>query len=114
MTTTNKIKGLIVPFLIGGTIVSTIKFVSENINNPGLAAMVGGIPTGLLGMYFLNQTQASQYSYHYFFNALILSFSILFFYIMINNVKLLNKNLLLLITLLIWGSIVFVVTKLTS
>ena len=74
------VKSLIIPFLIGGTIIASVKWASVNVPNPALAAIIGGFPTGLLSIYFVATHKAGDYAHNYFFVTLILLSSIVVFY----------------------------------
>ena len=96
-----KIKELIIPFLLGGSIIAGVKFTSENIHNPAVAAILGAIPTGLISIYFISPNKSTSYSHSYFYLTIILPISVLIFYLLSIHTKL-NKNLILLISLIIW------------
>ena len=98
------IKNLVVPFLIGGVTVSTVKFLS-NIGNPALAAIAGALPIGLISIFLLTSSDSVVYSKNYFFITLILAFSIALFYMLIIHTKL-PKNVALGIAVFCWISIV--------
>ena len=69
-------------FLIGGLIVSGIKFASENIPNLAVAAIIGGIPTGFLAISFLARNKKLDYAKNYYFVTLSLLAAIFTYYIL--------------------------------
>jgi len=69
-------------FLLGGLIVSGIKFASETIPNPAVAAIIGGIPTGFLAISFLAQSKKMDYVKNYYFVTLSLLAAIFTYYIL--------------------------------
>ena len=96
------LKNIIIPFLIGGTIISGVKYSSTYIKNPAIAAIIGGIPTGLISIYFIiDDEKTRKYVYNYFFVTLSLLISICIFYALIIYTKL-NKNIILIISLCLW------------
>lgn len=99
------VKGLILPFLIGGTIITGVKFTATHIDNPALAAILGGLPTGLISIYFLTSEKSISYAHDYFFVTLSLLTAIMVFY-MINVHTKLSKNLILLIALFSWATLI--------
>jgi len=96
---------LLVPFLLGGTIVATVKFAATHFENPALTAIFGAFPTGLLSIYFLTSKKSIEYSYNYFYITLVLLTSIIVFY-MIRTHYTLDKNWVLLISFTLWVSLV--------
>lgn len=101
----SSISSLIIPFLIGGTVIASVKYASSHIKNPGVAAIIGGIPTGLLAIYFIAEDETMGYTHNYFFVTLSLLVSIAVFYI-INKHTELKKDIILLISLLCWATLV--------
>jgi hypothetical protein len=99
------IKELLVPFLIGGSVIAGVKFAATHLENPALAAIVGGLPTGLIAIYFLASEKAVGYAQNYFYVALSLVTSIMIFYLLLSYTKL-PKNTALLIALCSWASLV--------
>jgi hypothetical protein len=103
--TKETIKGLIVPFIIGGAVISGVKYSATHINNPGLAAIIGGVPTGLVSIILLDRIQSQSYSENYFFVTLSLLFSIAVYYFLIGKTKL-NMKIVWIISLLCWAILV--------
>lgn len=99
------IGSLVFSFFVGGLVVAGVKYLSSNTDNPGLAAILGGLPTGLLVMYLVTRPDSVTYSHNYFFNTLILAAAIMTFYLMAIYTQL-NKNLALTISIGIWVALV--------
>ena len=97
----SQIKDLIIPFLLGGTIIAGVKFAATHLNNPALAAMLGGLPTGLISIYFLTQDKTIGYAKNYFHVTLCLLTAIMVFYLLSIYTKI-DKNFVVLIALLVW------------
>jgi phosphatidylserine synthase len=94
-----------IPFLIGGCVVSGVKYASNNIKNPAVAAMIGGIPTGLISIYFVKNYKTIGYTNNYFFVTLALLTAIAIFYTLRVYTNL-HKNIILLISLSTWAILV--------
>lgn len=101
-----EIKSLIIPFLLGGTIIAGVKFAATHLDDPALAAIIAAIPTGLISIYFLSSDKSLGYAHNYFYITLILATSIMLFYVLQSNTKM-HKNLILLISLGTWGLLAF-------
>ena len=101
----SEVKKLIIPFLIGGTVIAGVKYASTHIKNPALAAIIGGVPTGLLAIYFISDEKTLKYAYNYFFVTLSLLASIAIFY-NLNTHSNLTKNVSLLISILLWATFI--------
>jgi hypothetical protein len=99
------LKGLIIPFLIGGSVIAGVKFAATHLDNPALAAILGGLPTGLISIYFLTSSKSIGYAHDYFYVTLILATAILTFYLLHIHTKM-DKNVILLISLISWASLV--------
>jgi hypothetical protein len=95
------IKSLIVPFLIGGGVIAGVKFAATHLANPMLAAAIGGIPTGIIAIFFLKSTETVGYSSNYFFVNLILATSTLLFIILNTRFKV-HKNIATPVALVLW------------
>jgi hypothetical protein len=101
----NILKSLIIPFLVGGTVISGVKYSSTHIKNPAVAAIIGGIPTGLLALYFVNNDKSLQYAYNYFFITLSLLTSVSIFFMLHTYTKI-PKNQVLLISVMCWAILI--------
>ena len=92
------LKSIIIPFLIGGTVISGVKYASSYIENPAVAAIIGGIPTGLISMYFVSDEKTLKYAHNYFFVTLSLLTAIAVFYVLHTYTEV-KKDIVLLISL---------------
>ena len=104
----SELKGLIIPFLLGGATIAGVKYMAAHLNNPALAAILGGLPVGLLSIYVITSQNSVEYAHNYFYVTLILATAILSFYIIHIHTKL-DKNIVLLISIVIWA--VLVITR---
>jgi uncharacterized membrane protein YGL010W len=95
------LESLMIPFLIGGSIISGVKYAATHLNNPALAAILGGLPTGLLSIYFLTSEDSIGYANNYFYVTLILATSIMIFYLLRLYTNQ-SKNISLLIAIGSW------------
>jgi hypothetical protein len=84
--------GLLATFIIGGTLLASVKFISQTMNNPALAAVVAGLPIGLLSMYLILSDQSRAYAKNYIFITSILLCSALVFYIIQSNMDVWNDG----------------------
>lgn len=100
------LKELFIPFVIGGSVITTVKFMSTRLDIPALAAIFGGLPIGLVSIYFISSENSIGYAHNYFYVTLILSISIIFFYLLRIHTKM-DKNFALSIALLTWATLVF-------
>ncbi len=99
------LKSIIVPFLIGGFVISGVKYTSSHVKNPALAAIIGGVPTGLISIYFVSDEKTLKYAHNYFFVTLSLLISISVFYIL-HTYTSLQKDIVLLIALICWATLI--------
>lgn len=97
----SEIKELIIPFLLGGTIIAGVKFAATHLKNPAIAAILGGLPTGLISIYFLTSDKTIGYSKNYFNVTLCLLTAILVFYLLQIYTNI-SKNIILLIAMCVW------------
>jgi hypothetical protein len=103
----SELKSLIIPFLIGGTIIASVKYASTHLDNPALAAIIGGFPTGLLSIYFVSASKSGEYAHDYFFVTLILLASIMIFYL-IHTYSALDKRVTWVIAVMFWVIMVMI------
>ena len=97
----NILRNLVVPFLVGGTTVASVKFAASHMHNPGLAAIFGGIPIGLLSLYFVADREIYSYAINYFYVTMILGIVVLTFYIL-HSYTSWGKNAVLAIVVIVW------------
>jgi len=96
------LKNLGIPFLIGGTVIAGVKYASIHIKNPAVAAIIGGIPTGLLSIYFISDDKTLKYAHNYFFVTLSLLAAIAIFYTLHTYTNM-SKNTIWIISLICWA-----------
>ena len=101
----SNIKELIVPFLVGGFLISGVKYSSENIKNPAIAAVIAGIPTGLLSIFFLSESKSLKYTNNYFFVTLATLIAVTIFYAVYTYTNI-SKDFVLLISVIFWFIII--------
>lgn len=101
----SNIKELIFPFLFGGVVLSGVKYSSAHIKNPAIAAVIGGIPLGLISIFLIADDKSFKYAHNYFFVTLSLLTAIAIFYTLhaYTNLK---KNIALVISLSIWAILI--------
>lgn len=94
-------KNLIIPFLSGGILVTTIKYVANVVKNPRIAAAIGAFPIGLFSMYFLTNSEVGSYSINYFEMLIILLIVSLIFIYLFHHLKL-DKNTSYILSIISW------------
>jgi uncharacterized membrane protein YjjP (DUF1212 family) len=94
-------KELAFTFFITGAILTSIKYIISEFNDTVLAAILGGIPLGLLSIYLINPDKCLEYTNDYFIVTLIFLISFFTFYITLRYAKL-HKNIVLTMALLLW------------
>lgn len=98
------IRSLIIPFLVGGFIVSAVKYASGF--DTKVAAVIGGFPTGLLSIWFLNDKEAYGYGWDYGIITSVLLLSVIVFNVLYKYFKL-SKNVSYFLALLTWFTVAF-------
>lgn len=96
----NHIAVLLEPFLIGGSIIAGVKWASLYLN-PGLAAVVGGVPTGLISSMFITEQQRDDYVYNYIFVTAILLAAVLVYYFILTKTEV-SKTYAFIIAIVFW------------
>jgi hypothetical protein len=94
-------KNLIIPFLSGGILVATIKYVANVVKNPRIAAAIGAFPIGLFSIYFLTNSEVSSYSINYFEMLIILLIVSMLFIYLFHYLKI-NKNTSYILSIISW------------
>tara|TARA_B110000908_G_C10077973_1_gene368205 strand:+ start:359 stop:712 length:354 start_codon:yes stop_codon:yes gene_type:complete len=102
MSTGKNLKNLIIPFLIGGTVIAGVKYASVHIKNPAIAAIIGGVPTGLISIYFVSDGKTLKYAHNYFYVTLSLLMAIAIFYTLHTYTNM-SKDAVLAISLVCWA-----------
>ena len=92
---------MLASFLFGGILFAFIKYSSLHISNPIVTAMVAGIPTGLLSIYFIEDAKSLNYAYSYFFVVLSSLIATIIFQTLYTHTKF-SKKISLFISLLLW------------
>lgn len=93
---------LIKPFLIGGSVIAGSKYVSKFVS-PALAPLVGGMPTGIIATFFLdNDEQKRKYYDGYAYSSFILFLAILLIHMWSRHSKL-DVNIISGVSLLVWA-----------
>jgi len=96
------------PFLIGGSIIATSKYVSTLVN-PSLAPLVGGMPTGILAAFFLsNDKDKKKYYTGYAYSSFTLFLAILFIH-KISTVTSYSVDSISLVAIVLWAIISYFV-----
>lgn len=99
------VKNLIIPFLIGGTVIAGVKYASVHIKNPAVAAIIGGVPTGLISIYFVTDGKSLKYAHNYFFVTLSLLAAIAIFYTLHTYTNI-SKNMSVALALVCWATFI--------
>jgi len=91
------------PFLIGGSVIAGSKFVAKY-SSPALAPIVGGMPTGIIASFFLENNQDKKKFYDgYFYTAILLGLAIVVIDTILNYDKNMNVNLISILGILLWA-----------
>lgn len=94
-------ENLIVPFLSGGILVATIKYVVSVVKDPSIAAAIGAFPIGLFSMYFLTNSEVASYSINYLQMILVILATAIIFIFLYHYLKL-SKNTAYVLSILSW------------
>lgn len=95
-------------FLIGGSIIAGSKFVSQYFG-PTFAPIIGGMPTGIIASYFLNNDKQRQKFFRgYSISSPILALSILTIYALTLTTKTISVNIISTLGLFIWAILSFI------
>ena len=99
------------PFIIGGSIIAGAKYLSD-ISSPSFAPIIGGIPTGIIVLFFLSgQNEKREYLAGYLYSSILLSITIISInYIIINN-KQWNVEIISIIAFFLWGILSFFIIE---
>ena len=96
------------PFVIGGGVIAAGKYLS-NFVNPAIAPLVGGLPTGVIASFFLNNDKARKGYYHgYVYSSFVLFFVVTAIHLAGEYTNM-AMDLVSLLGLLVWGSISYFV-----
>lgn len=96
-------KSYLTSFLLGGTIYSMVNYMSKTIDNKNivLLATFSVLPTSLLSMIFLDETQLKYICHSYSISLLILFLTGLVFYYLVLYTDI-NKNNSILYSVIFW------------
>ena len=96
-------------FLIGGCAIAGSKIVAKY-SGPSLAPVVGGMPTGMIASFFLNNEGAKRSYYDgYIYSSILLAIAVFCIHIITQKYKDLSINIVTTFGLVIW----FVMTYIT-
>ena len=93
---------LIKPFLIGGSVIAGSKYISKFVS-PALAPLIGGMPTGIIATFFLNNDEQKRKYYDgYAYSSFVLFLAILLIHMWSRHSKL-HVNIISLVSLIVWA-----------
>ena len=93
---------LIKPFLIGGAVIAGSKYVSKFVS-PALAPLIGGMPTGIIATFFLdNDEQKRKYYDDYAYSSFVLFLAILLIHMWTRH-STLDVNVISSVSLIVWA-----------
>jgi hypothetical protein len=93
---------LVKPFLIGGSVIAGSKLISKFVS-PALAPLVGGMPTGIIATFFLdNDEQKRKYYDGYAYSSFVLFLAILLIHMWSRHSDL-SVNVISIVSLLAWA-----------
>lgn len=99
---------LVKPFVIGGGLISLGKYVSRFVN-PAIAPLIGGLPTGVIASFFLDNDQVRKGYYSgYVYSSFVLFFVIAGIHLAGEHTAM-SMDLISFIGLAVWGAISYVV-----
>jgi len=96
-------------FLIGGTVISLAKYVSQYFG-PLYASIIGGFPTGILTSFFLLQTAQKEYFHSYAYHSVVLALTIVCIYLINVNTQL-NPFLVSAIGITFWAVVSLIIVR---
>lgn len=94
---------LIRPFLVGGSIIAGSKAVSK-ISTPAVASLLGGLPTGIIVAFFLQDNKKEDFFNGYQYHSFILFLTITTIHYLMKHSKF-NKSYICIFGMLIWAVI---------
>ena len=96
------------PFVIGGGLITLGKYTSKFVN-PAIAPLIGGLPTGVIASFFLDNDKMRKGYYNgYVYSSFVLFFVIVGIHLAGEYTKL-SMDLVSLIGLIVWGGISYMV-----
>ena len=100
-------ENLIIPFLSGGILVATIKYVVSVVKDPSIAAAIGAFPIGLFSMYFLTNSEVGGYSINYF-QMLVILLTVSLIFIFLYHYLNLGKDISYILSIVSWIVLTFI------
>tara|TARA_B100000780_G_scaffold278948_1_gene254560 strand:+ start:3979 stop:4314 length:336 start_codon:yes stop_codon:yes gene_type:complete len=99
------------PFLLGGTLIAGSKYISKYAD-PKYGSLIAGIPTGIIGSYFiLGNNSKKKYYNGYLVSSIMITLSILFINIISRQFPTMGVNKLSLLAILLWITVSFIAIK---
>tara|TARA_Y100000389_G_scaffold62468_1_gene58515 strand:- start:453 stop:914 length:462 start_codon:yes stop_codon:yes gene_type:complete len=96
------------PFVIGGGLIALGKYTSKFVN-PAIAPLIGGLPTGVIASFFLDNDKMRKGYYNgYVYSSFVLFFVITAIHLAGEHTAM-SMDLISLVGLAIWGAISYVV-----
>jgi len=96
------------PFVIGGGLIALGKYTSKFVD-PAIAPLIGGLPTGVIASFFLDNDKMRKGYYHgYVYSSFVLFFVIAAIHLAGEHTKL-PMDLISLVGLAAWGGISYLV-----
>lgn len=100
------------PFLIGGSIIATSKFVANHVS-PEYGALIGGMPTGMIASFFLvgNKLKGGYYK-GYLVSSVVIVLVLTILNVVLKTYSKINPDILSACSLVIWAILSFFSVKL--
>ena len=101
------------PFLLGGTVIAGAKAVSS-VFPPQFAALVGGMPTGIIASFFMSGEEAKKkYFLGYAYSSAVITLAILFIHLMSEHTSM-KVDVIAAIGYVLWAVVSYFVIKFTT
>lgn len=99
---------IVKPFLIGGSVIAGSKFVSKYAS-PALAPLIGGMPTGIIATYFMDDDKSkTEYYNGYAYSSFLLFIAILCCHLWSSNTDT-PVNIISTVCILVWAILSYLV-----
>ena len=96
------------PFLIGGSVISGSKLVAKYAG-ASLAPIIGGMPTGIIALLFLNKQQAKRDFFSgYLYSSILLTLAIMFIHFTSINYIDWNVDVISMVALCVWAILSYI------
>lgn len=100
------------PFLIGGSIIATSKFVSNHVSSE-YAALIGGMPTGIIASFFiLGNNSKGDYYKGYLISSIVIALVLTMLNTALKTHPKIDTNILSICSLIVWACLSFFSVKL--